>query len=306
MPEIRPDLQPAYESLCYQGQQFPEPHEVTQLDGVTLSYQGENIPVEIDRQALALQGETYVGDPDLREALQAQGIKTSTWEEATNLLGQYLAPESDSLVWGFSGYATGGVDSATGSPFSYEDEANGLLGLYDYLAAKDELPRLAIDGGVSEGFLALNSVIAQSAGVRTLGFIPKEGLASVGIRDDLVVAGETYRDREKAVGTADVLVCAGGKGGTARECIRAIKGGAAALILDLKDYPLNSLPHTFSMDKDLRQAYEDRRLVVCKTLDEIPERVDQILQVDVKRNRPLRNRIVTDFLTPGPNGYEQF
>jgi hypothetical protein len=301
MLEIRPDLQPAYDLLCSQGQQFPEPHETIQLNGLYFTHprKGEH-PINIDREVLAMQGALYVGDPALRSALREQEIETKIWEDALTLLGSHLGSENDSLVWGFSGYATGGMDPVTGQPYSYHAEAEGLLRLYTHLADKNALPSLAVDGGVSEGFLALNSVVAQSAGVRTVGFLPEQGLGAAGVRDDLVVGGQTYEGREKAVATADVLLCAGGFKGTIRECIKAVKGGAAALLLDLKDYPDNSLPNVFHKDKDLREAFEDKRLVVCKNLDEIPECVDQLRQIDVKSSRPGRKKILTEFLTPKP------
>lgn len=247
---------------------------------------------------MARQGALYIGDPALRLALEEQQIETKTWEDAMALLGSHLSSENDSLVWGFSGYATGGPDPVTGNPYSYQVEADGLRKLYTYLADRNALPSLAVDGGVNEGFLALNSVVAQSAGVQTVGFLPEQGLKVPGIRDDTVVAGQTYEGRERAVATADVIVCAGGFKGTIRECIKGVRGGAAALLLDLKDYPDNSLPNVFHEDEDLHRAFEEKRLVVCKNLDEIPERVDALLQVDVKSSRPIRKGILSAFLTP--------
>ncbi len=199
------------------------------------------------------------------------------------------------MIWGFSGYATGGVDPETGKPFSYAEEAQSLLTLYNYLDEKGEAPSLAVDGGVSEGFLALNSVVAASANVPTLGFIPKQGLKSVGIRDHMVVAGETYQDREALVATADTLVCAGGAAGTTRECIGAVRNGAAALLLWHEKYRDDALPNAFLQHKDLREAFGDGRLVVCKSLDKIPEKVDQILQVNVKKSRARRSKAIWNF-----------
>lgn len=299
MLEIRPDLQPAFDLICYQGQQFAAPQETTQLDGLYFTHptKGER-PITIDKQVLARQGALYIGDPALRSALEEQEIETKTWEDALALLDCHMDEENDSLVWGFSGYATGGRDPVTGEPYSYYTEAEGLLKLYTHLANRNAMPSIAVDGGVSEGFLALNSVVAQSAGVPTVGFLPEQGLKALGIRDHTIVGGQTYEGREKAVATADVLVCAGGFKGTIRECVKAIRGGAATLLLDLKEYPHNSLPNVFHEDEDLQRAFEEERLVVCKHPDEIAERVDQILQVDVKSSRPVRKNILTEFLTP--------
>jgi|GEM_PF-1739939 len=299
MLEIRSDLQPAFEQLCHQGLQFTEVHETTRLEGLYYSHpiKGER-PIAIDREILARQGALYVGDPALRGALQEQGIVSKTWEDATALLGRHLAPENDALVWGFSGYATGGRNPATGEFFSYHAEADGLLGLYTHLADSNALPSIAVDGGVGEGFLALNSVVAQSAGVQTLGFLPEQGLKAPGIRDHTVVGGQTYIGRQRAIAMADVLVCAGGLRGTINECIMAVRAGAAALLLDLKDYPATSLPNIFHKDKDLQKAFEEERLVVCKHRDDIPQRTEQLLRVDVKSSRPARQQGLTEFLTP--------
>ena len=142
----------------------------------------------------------------------------------------------------------------------------------------------------------MNSVVARSAGVPTLGFIPREGLASVGVRDHMVVAGDTYQDREVLVGTADILVCAGGFKGTVRECIEATLRGAAVLMLSLKDYPDSALPNTFQNYEELRDAYKAKRLVVCSSVEEIPARVDDVLQVEIQGRRQ-RSRIVRNFLS---------
>ncbi len=267
------------------------------------------MPIEADTQMLAMQETIYVGSSALWGALRDCGIGAKMHEEAADLLGWHLGPNNRSLVWGFSGYATGGIDLASGSPFSYNAEANGLLGIYGYLAAKNALPSLAFDGGTREGFLELNRVVAQSAGVETLGFLPEQGLGAVGVRDHLVVGGKTYKGRERAIATADVLVCAGGTGipdvpyakdahavGTAHECIRAVKAGATVLMLDLQEYPPASLPRTFHRHDDLRKAHDDGRLVVCRSLDTIPDCIDQVLETDVRRSRPLRSAILTNFL----------
>lgn len=297
MLEIRSDLQPSYDSLCFQGEQFTEPHETIQLEGLTFAHLKKgDVPIKIDREVLASQGTLYVGDPALRYALHGYGIEADGHENAMLFLASHLDDKAEKLVWGFSGYATGGIDSETGKPYGYTEEAESLLALYNYLQEEGNAPSLAIDGGVSEGFLALNSVVAASANVPTLGFIPKQGLKSVGIRDHMVVAGETYPDREALVATADALVFGGGADGTTRECIQAVRNGAAALVLWHEKYRDDALPNTFLEHKDLREAFDDGRLVVCKSLEEIPEKVDQVLQVDVKASRPRRVKAIAGLL----------
>jgi len=297
MLEIRSDLQPAYDSLCYQGEQFVEPHETTQLEGLTFAHPKKgDVPIKIDKEVLASQGTLYVGDSALRHALHARDIEADGYENAMYLLSSHLDAKAEKLVWGFSGYATGGIDPETKKPYGYAEEAQSLLTLYNYLNEEGKAPGLAVDGGVSEGFLALNSVVAASANVPTLGFIPKQGLKSVGIRDHMVVAGETYQDREALVATADVLVFAGGAVGTTRECIQAVRNGAAALVLWHEKYRDDALPNAFLQHKDLREAFGNRRLAVCKSPEEIPEKVDQVLQVDMKASRPRRVKEIATLL----------
>jgi hypothetical protein len=297
MLEIRPDLREAYNSLCYQGEQFVDPHEIIQLEGLTFAHPKKgDVPIKIDTEILAAQGTLYVGDPALRYTLQGYGIETDGHENAMYFLASHLDTKAEKLVWGFSGYATGGLDPETDRPYGYAEEAQSLLTLYNYLDEEGKAPSLAVDGGVSEGFLALNSVVAASANVPTLGFIPKQGLKSVGIRDHMVVAGETYQDREALVATADVLAFAGGAAGTTRECIGAVRNGAAALVLWHEKYRDDALPNAFLKHKDLREAFGDGRLAVCKSLEEIPEKVDQVLQVDVKASRARRVKGIAGFL----------
>jgi len=296
MLEIRPDLQNAYNSLCYQGEQFPEPHQLIQLDGPTFidPNRGE-VPIKIDGEVLAAQGTLYVGDSLLRQSLEEHGVRAETWQEATSFLDHHLDPSAEELVWGFSGYATGGFDSE-GKPYGYAEEAEYLQALYEYLEASDQLPSLAIDGGVSEGFLALNSVIAKSIHVPTLGFLPREGLDSAGIRDHMVVAGETYPDREALVATADMFAFAGGAAATIRECQKAVKNGASGLIFWHEKYGAESLPNVLDRYKDLQEALSDGRLAVCKSSAEIPEQVEKLLQKNVKASRTRRTEVIADFL----------
>lgn len=296
MIEIRPDLQPAYDSLCYQGKQFPEQHTITELDGLSFTHpkKGET-PIAIDADVLAMQGMTYVGSANLRQALGEHGIPAAPTTAAATLLSEHFQSK-DTRIWGFSGYATGGIDQGTGRPFGYQAEADGLRELYGCLEERGQLPSLAIDGGVSEGFLAVNSVVARSVQVPTLGFIPRQGLASIGVRDHMIVAGDTYQDRETLVGTADVLVCAGGDKGTVRECLEATLRGAAVLVLVLKDYPAASLAYNFRSYDELWDAYNAGRLVECRSLEQIGDSVDRILEAGIT-GRQQRNDVVRNFLS---------
>lgn len=290
MIEIQPQLTDEYQRLCDQGQQFLEQQSVV-LESTYIHPQKGERSVCIDPQTLAQQGAIYVGNAQLSDQMRQHNLNTTSWQTAADLLSEQLHSE-DTLVWGFSGYATGGVNKATQKPFGYQEEGDGLRVLYAHLSDQDQSPGIAIDGGVSEGFLALNSVVARSAGISTLGFIPLQGLSSVGIRDHMVVAGNTYRDRETFVGTADILACAGGDQGTARECHEAVSRGAAVLLMALKEYPQSSLPKTYQTHEDLRRAYKTGQLVVCESIDDLPDSVDRLLEYDTHAGRPYRQAAI--------------
>ncbi len=296
MIEIRPDLLPTYRSLCYNGLQFPEPHDTTQLEGLTYTHpvKGERL-ITIDREVLAAQGVLYASDLALQAALRGHGIAAESPEAAVEFLESQL--QGDQEAWAFSGFATGGFDPDTRKPYSYQSEADGLLALYEHLVEIGQLPKMTFDGGVNEGFLPLQALVARSLRIPTTGFIPKQGLGSVGIRDHMIIGGETYQDREALVATADRLVCAGGVGGTIRECVKAVRKGVPVLIMGNKEYPAESLPNMYRQDEELDRAFRTGRLIMCGTIKEIPGAVDDLFQVDATRRRPERVEVIRELLS---------
>lgn len=276
-----PTLQQAHELLCTGGEMFPEPRNLSALDELTFDHPTKGrVGITIDEEVLAAQGEVFVGDPALRQALQKRNIHTYDLRDANHLLREYL--QSDELVWGFSGYATAG--------YSYATEAEGLIRLYDQLAKIGQEPGLAVDGGVSAGNLGLSAVTAAMYDVPTVGMIPRQGLADIGPRDHLVIWGNTYSDREILVGTTpDILTCIGGGDGTQRECQAALRYGSSILLLALKDeYAPNSLPNTYQAFEDMQAAVDAGTMVVCRTVDAIPDSIDQILETCDTERRPTR------------------
>lgn len=273
-------LQTAYDALCAAGDEYTFPRVELLLEDVTFEHPRKGrLEVGIDEDALAQQGAIYTAEPGLRRALALRDIHTQDFAAASQLVGRYL--EDDKLVWGFSGYATAG--------YAYSVEAAALSRVYEHLARKRKQPGLSIDGGVSAGTLGLNGVIARMHEVPTLGYIPLQGLSSTGTRDHLVVWGDTYKDREIMVGTTpDVLVCAAGAEGSQRECQIAVRLGSAVLLLALKDYGPNSLPSTYRTFDDLRAAEDSGSLVVCSSLEDVPEALETLMQTDPTATRDVR------------------
>jgi predicted Rossmann-fold nucleotide-binding protein len=95
--------------------------------------------------------------------------------------------------------------------------------LFAELNYSNRMPELIVNGGSRTGVLGLSAYIARLHGVQTLGFTPLQGLDNMAPQSQLIVGGNTYRDREKLVGAAaDVLTVWGGQGGTERECEAAV------------------------------------------------------------------------------------
>lgn len=278
MTEHLPNLQQAYDLLRTQGEQFPGPRAITPLDDLTFDHPRKGaVTIGIDEAALSRQGMIYTGDPAMRSALGERNIATNDLRAVGRVIENCI--QQDGRIWGFSGYATGG--------YSYETEAEGLSKLYEHLAENDNKPALTVDGGVSAGNLGLSGVIASMHNVPTIGMIPRQGLASVGIRDHLVVWGNTYKDREVLIGTApDVLVCIGGGEGTQRECQAALRWGTPILLLALsEEYAPNSLPSTYKTFPEMVAAIDGETMVVCRSMDAIPQSVDIILEAGEAGNR---------------------
>lgn len=278
-----PTVEQAYNLLCAQGDQFGKRPSASLLEGLSYEHPSKGQrDITIDGQVLSIARLVYAGDPALGHALQQQGVHTAPLSDAISLFAQHFV--SDSTVWGFSGYATPG--------HNYGVEARGMAALYDHLVAIGEKPGLTIDGGVSAGILGLNGVLAQAYGVASLGFIPLQGLASVGTRDYVVVKGNTYADREELVGvTPDILCVWGGADGARRECQATLRNGGVALIVALKDYGSASLPSTYHQFAEMQSAMSEGRLIVCRTLKDIPACVDAVLEVSAlarSRNRSVR------------------
>lgn len=260
------DLLPAdhaYRLLCEKGVQFDEVTGATEpLPGFTYQHPSKgSVQIAANDRVLRATGRVYVGDAELREALRARGARTASLKLAVDRIQSMCLRTG--VIWGVSGFATPGPDCSA--------EAGGLAALYQFLADMQMLPMLVADGGASVGVLGLNGLIAAMHKVPTLGFSPLQGIASMGARDHTVIWGDTFRDREQLVGLLpDALVCAGGGDGAGRECEKALDHGSPVLLLALRDYDEGTLPVTYRSWPKLAEAEGNGRLVVCRSLDELP------------------------------------
>jgi predicted Rossmann-fold nucleotide-binding protein len=265
-----PDDEESYRLLCERGEQVPATwRRIESLNGLTYEHPCRGrLEVMVDRAALAHAGRVYAGSNALRGALRERGASTATLIEVTRLVGRHLS--TDTLVWGFSGYATAG--------YPCDVEAHSLAELYRYLSQLRTKPVLVVDGGVSTGVLGLNGVIAKQHQITTLGFIPLQGLGAMAPRDHVVVWGDTYQDREILVGTLpDILICVGGGAGTRRECQAALSNGSVVLLLAPRNYGPSSLSETYQGFSEMTQAMSEHRLFVCGQDDSMRSCVDAAL-----------------------------
>jgi hypothetical protein len=267
-----PTADTAYQWLCTRGTQFDEDfvaRNTFPLAGLGYRHLRDGwTTIAANRKVLAATGRIYAKDIILRRALAEHGARTAEMDDARRLVWQYVA--SDGLVWGFSGFATPG--------YSYELEAKGIIALHDHLARIGNKPVLVTDGGGGAGILGLSGVLAAQQGIPTLGLTPYQGVARMAPRDHTIVWGQTYADREVLVGLLpDVLVCVGGGDGACRECQVALRHNGVVLLLALRDYGPLSLPATYAEFPGMQHAAKEGRLIVCRTLADIPASVDAAL-----------------------------
>ncbi len=286
------DAEESYRLLCAQGEQVPAAHRrIGRLGGITYDHPRKGrLEVTVDDTVLACTGRLYAGSSALRGVLRQRGAHTATLIEAARFVEQRI---SAGMIWGFSGYATAG--------YPYGVEAESLSELYGYLSKIGKKPSLVVDGGVSAGVLGLNGVIAEQHQVTTFGCIPLQGLSSTGLRDHMVIWGNTYDDREILVGTLpDILVCVGGGDGTRRECQTALNNGSVVLLLSPRSYGPNSLPETYQGFSEMTRALSEHRLFVCGPNDSVRSCVDAALMaaLRVSTSRSARMGKMRQLLAP--------
>lgn len=252
-------LEEAYESLCRTGE-FISGSAPQRLNHRTFRHPNEGVrPVMVDSDTLEQCPNIYASHP-FRTALRQQfSVAVKSHQAAATLINGLF--DRDELIWGVSGFAS--------AEYEYHEEGRGLWELYSFLSEQQQ-PSLVTDGGVTQGVLGLNGVLAALRGIPSLGCPPLQGLASLGQRKHVLVHGETYRDREMLVGSLpDILVCVGGGPGTIRECLHALEHGSVVLLLNLKTYQPGTLPRTYFTNEKMREAVMQGRLLVCDSVSTV-------------------------------------
>ena len=287
-----PSYRQALQSLRETGEMLERPYTGW---GTGVEYQHPKGAREIvvDDRILPEIGNLYTNNQALSKALNQRGARTIGSTRAIQVLSRALS-DKDGVVWGFSGYASAfpGVN--------YYAEADGIEKFYEHFNKIGHKPNLVVDGGVSAGVLGINGIVARQFKVPTLGFIPLEGLGSMGPRDHMVITGATYQDREKTVAAAaEILVCWGGKEGTTNECVVAVEDGSFVILPIFRTYEADSLPEQFLRIPELKRAFDREQLIICDSPNKIPECVAKALagHRDTKHwNRARRREKLTKFL----------
>lgn len=271
----------AYDLLRNTGDMLPSNPACSALDGVYFNHPGKpgRQVAHIDDRVLPVLRKMYTGNSVLRQALEAKGVVVGSMGDVTTLIKRC---SGKGVIWGFSGYATAGKE--------YRLEADAMRNIYESIS-KAQMPSLVVDGGVSAGVLGLSSALAAEFGVQTLGVIPVGGLDSIGPRNDMLVWGDTYQQREKMVAAIpDILWCVAGAGGTLRECVAAVEQGSVVVIVAPRNYDKESLPGSYKTHTRLRKAIKDGQLFACHPKDNIADCVKKVLDAQAALDKDVRVR----------------
>jgi hypothetical protein len=276
-----PDPKRAYELLCMQGAYIPKgARQIVCPPGVEYRHpQRGRKPVTMDINLLS-RSKLFVEEA-LREPMADHSLATEAVENVLPLIEEHYRR---GLVWGFSGFATGGP--------SYAVEARAMRALMGSLKSMNLMPSLISDGGVDEGVLGVAGILARRFDVPSLGFLPRQGLASAGERTYMAVRMQTYQGREQLVGiTPDVLVCVGGAGGTRSECEAALNQGSVVVLLVMRSYDPPSFVESHRDIQALADAEDGGQLFVCSELQHImsvARRAATAAGRESRANRPER------------------
>lgn len=278
-----PGAQAALASLREDGNYFgTTPVAPQTIGGVTYLHPTEgNRSVAADPRVLRAIGHLYAADETLRRVVQATGPRTSSLHAAADFVNQmYSQPR---LVWGVSGFASIGPSCGL--------QADGLERLYRYLSNEHRRPVMVTDGGSGAGVLAISAVLAGACSIQTLGVSPLQGLSSMSPRNRMVVYGDTYENREVIVGLLpDVLVVFDGGKGSMGEAIAAVKAGVRVLLVSQtgnnRDPKL--LINMWRADPHLALAVREKRMTICKSVDDIPAYAEAHRAIAVRTARSFR------------------
>jgi|GEM_PF-3038888 len=218
-------------------------------------------PVTYDPRVLAGVMRFYSNTTVLRDLLQDAGGDAWPTRVITADLGRLV--ERNSFIWSVSGYAT------IGHPCDLE--ATALERVYEVFRQSKYRPSLVCDGAAGAGVLGISGVLAEHAGIPTLGITPLQGMASMAPRRHMIVHGSTYADREVAIGAAgDILLVVGGGGldavgkpkGALNEALAAARSGGVVVLLAQRSTDPTSFAQAWRQQRDMTEAMRQGRVIV--------------------------------------------
>lgn len=218
------DLAREFARLAKAGCQFePSERRLSPLPGLTFEHpERGTLPLAVPEDAVRRSHIVYADDAVLTEALLDMGLTTLPTDACFIRLRELMR---HGTIVGISGYATAG--------YSYSVQAQLMQAMFERLRRQKVPVILGVDGGGDSGILGLSGVLGEMTGLEMLGVVPRQGLPTMAPRSRILIAGDTYRDREFVIGTIpDVLICLGGGEGTYRELKAAHAAGTSVVVVE--------------------------------------------------------------------------
>jgi len=188
------------------------------------------------------------------------------------------------LIVGFSGYGTG--TEPGGRRYDYETEYQGMVELFDAFEEAEIPVSHVVDGGTGYGVPGISGLVAQQRGLGTIGYAPARSLRGIASRDTSVIVGKEFGDEAIALGsTPDVLVAMGGGPNAEKEVEAALAVGSRVMLLNLREYPSNSIAYMTDRHEGAKEAQEKEQLVVCRNMDEARGVIQELDLTELKKNR---------------------
>jgi hypothetical protein len=283
-----PSLERQIDSLRETGEQFPAAERELTLRPLPGVYMQDGTEALYDARVMGHIANMTVPSERVCEAL-ASVRPNNTSMQADALLDWYL--QDPGLLVGFSGYGTAG--------YNYEITAEGI----DTVFQSFRQQRLHIggvtDGGTGYGVPGLSGTLAASHGHDPIGFAPLRSLRGAAPREDFIVVGEEFGDETEALGTmADVLFVFGGGELSRKELDAALLAGSTAVLMGLQDYRPDAPINQIDKDDRLIAAHANRKLLLCNSLEAIPQIVGRLEPDALRANRGIRHHRLRNLLRP--------
>ena len=280
---LLPPLDNQINLLRTAGNQFDEEERAMfwkPLPGVNMA-QGDGLePALYDTRVVPKISEMIAHSGPVHEALEKVRPGRRTTRDMNPTIHKWL--EGNGITLGFSGYGTGGG-------FSYAAEHAGIQEIFDHCKATGLPIDGVVDGATGYGVPGLSGALAQKNNIPTIGFAPLRSLRGAAPRDTYVVVGEEFGDEAEALGAMpDALIAFGGGPFAEKEVETAIVLGTTVILAAIKEYPESSAVHLTNRSPRARAAQEAGKLVVCKSISQVTDRLDGLKTAYLKLDREKR------------------